>query len=290
MYVAIYIPAYLFSAPGNGLFESADQVLNLLFNKSVFGIVMPSGAVDLTEAPSQAISEIIGSLIGAVVEGIGNNLDGSKLVKLILSGMMIFAMFKLFITLGLGFFKIILSVIFGPLQIMLNAVPGSDAFSKWLRGLVSNVAMFPAVAVIFMVSAALMGPLEGENANVWGVNPNIGYQINGDDDPGWVPPFILIRGVGGAARSGSTNPAIAILGFFAIMIAPQVATMTRDALKVDKSPYGTGIGEMASSSVGMMTTPYRKWKAQGDARKQNDAMGRAIAKNIAGPAANQGPE
>jgi hypothetical protein len=64
------------------------------------------------------------------------------------------------------------------------------------------------------------------------------------------------------------------------MIAPQVAEMTRDFFKSEKSAYGSAIGQYAGASLGMMTAPYRKAKAQTDARQQHEAMGAAVARNI----------
>lgn len=294
MYVAIYVPVFLLSNGTSKVFESPSTVIEILMNHNLFGIITNPG-LSMSEAPAQAAIDIVSSLLGYTFN---TNGIASRLVKLVISGMMLFAMFQLFIKLGVGFFKIILAVVIAPIQIMLNAVPGSDAFSKWLRGIISNAAMFPAVAFIFVIAAALMGPVSFNPLlhdsqhldNPWGVVDGVGYA--GRDDPsqdaGWLPPFLLLRGPGSnfisdgsqVAVSGAVNPAIALIGFFAIMIAPQVAEMTRDFFKSEKSPYGSAIGQYAGASLGMMTAPYRKMKAQSDARQQHEAMGAAVARNI----------
>lgn len=302
MYVAIYVPAYLLSLP-NGVFTNVDTVLNILLNNNVFDIVMPNvlpggeEGPNMSEAPAQAIAQIIQSLVAFTLQDVVE-WGAERVVKLIVGIMMLFSMFKLFLTLGVGFFRIILAVVLAPLQIMLNAIPGSDSFGKWLRGLVSDAAMFPAVAFIFMIAAALMGPVKyttitGEEVdfNRWGVREEVGYQSGLGEDSGWVPPFLLLRGkpTGQTAASGAVNPVIALVGFFAIIISPQVATMTRDFLKVEQSKYGSAIGQSAGPAFGFLSSPYRRLKAQGDARKQSDIQGRAIARHIGGPASNEGP-
>lgn len=287
MYVAIYIPAHLLSSPAGDVFKNAEDVTHILFNNNLVSLIMPMNAVDLTEAPSEAFSEIVGSLIGFSLEG-WDGMDGSKLVKLFMGGMMLYSMFKLYITLGVGFFKIILSVVFAPIQIMLNVIPGSDAFSKWIRGLISNVAMFPAVAIIFMIAAALMGPTNQPNnkeVNRWGVQDEIGYQTDLSEDSGWIPPFLLLRNVSsGAAVSGAVNPAIALVGFFALVISPQVATMTRDALKVEQSKYGSAMGQAFGFGVGASSILPRKLWQQRESRiaadRQAESIGQAIRPTV----------
>lgn len=302
MYVAIYIPAHLLSLP-NGVFTNVDTVLNILLNNNVFDIIMPNvlpggeQGPNMSEAPAQAIAQIIQSLVAYTLHDVVE-WGAERVVKLIVGIMMLFSMFKLFLTLGVGFFRIILAVVLAPLQIMFNAIPGSDSFGKWLRGIVSDAAMFPAVAFIFMIAAALMGPVKyttitGKEVdfNRWGVREEIGYQSGLGEDSGWIPPFLLLRGkpAGQTATSGAVNPAIALVGFFAIIITPQVATMTRDFLKVDQSKYGSAIGQSVGPAFGILSSPFRRMKAQGDARKQSDLQGRAIARHIGGPASNEGP-
>lgn len=287
MYLAIYIPVFILSEPTGEVFTNANLVLTKVLDSSVFSVFSlnpfdaePNVAVvNAADAAGKITQNLIGDTLGQV-----GGILAEGLARLVFAAITLFYMVKLFVTLGVGYLKIIVSVIFAPVQILLNAFPGSQAFSKWIRSILSELAMFPAVAIIFMIAAALVGPSTRSApaaANPWGVKEDIGYGWEAPDstaDPGWAPPFLLLRG----ASQGSVAVIPGLIGFFAIILSTQVATMTRDFFKVDQSPYGTAIGQAMGTGWGVVKTPYSKYRAQGQAKASNEQLARAIAEQSSG--------
>ena len=135
----------------------------------------------------------------------------------------------------MAYIQIILLAILGPLQLMFNALPGSDAFSKWFRNLLANAMAFPAACIMIVFAAALMG----QTGEPWNISDNIGFT---DSDQGvkWTAP--LIFGSGG----GATNPVDAIqalLGMGILLMTPKVVDMVKEWVQAPEFKYGSAIGE-----------------------------------------------
>lgn len=279
IYIGIAIPAYLLTSAG--IFEDAGRVINMLLNQSLFSILFPPGATNTFQtAPANAIESIVENLVGASTRSVLGWVT-DHLARLIIGVILLVSLFKLFITLGIAFIRIIFNVILSPLLIMFNAFPGSTAFASWFKSVLSDIAMFPAVAILFMIAAALMGPAPGGDLddNIWGVRQNIGYSQSGLESSGqWTPPFITLRGDG--SSEGVITPIISLIGLFAIMMAPQVAQMVKEALQVKGPAFGSAIGSTASTATGITTLlPKKMWQqreATIAAQRQATYLGQAI--------------
>ena len=204
--------------PGNtGAIETAaDAVGNLTENLFTDSLGGATGAV------AQFLSQPIAFVIFAVA--------------------ILYSIFKLFFSLLMAYIQIILLAILGPLQLMFNALPGSDAFSKWFRNLLANAMAFPAACIMIVFAAALMG----QTGEPWNISDNIGFT---DSDQGvkWTAP--LIFGSGG----GATNPVDAIqalLGMGILLMTPKVVDMVKEALQAPEFKYGSAIGEAVGASWG----------------------------------------
>ncbi len=100
--------------------------------------------------------------------------------------------------------------IFGPLLILVSAVPGrGGALSFWLKGLIANALVFPAVFACFMFAGVILG----NNAADWGTTS--------------VPLF-----------GGLSTELLRLLIAFGILLGiPAVPEMVRSALGV-RGPQG----------------------------------------------------
>ena len=144
---------------------------------------------------------------------------GSSLLSLILSAILLFVFFKVLLSLLKAYVSIIISVIFGPLQIMLGALPGQNAFGGWIRNLIANLAVFPAVIIMMALTMKIVELSEGGQL--------------------WVPPPLKPTLFGGYP----TRIITAMIVYGMLLLMPKVADMVKEALQVKPFPYGAAIGE-----------------------------------------------
>lgn len=167
-----------------------------------------------------------GALPGAVMA------LGVPLLYAIIALALVFLFIRLFIFFTITYIQIILSLLFGPIQILFNAVPGMNTFSAWLSNLIANIAVFPVASVIFMLSA-VFAKFANEGGNIW--------------NPPYSPLF----------SSATAISAVVSLGLlFAI---PSIAGRIREALKskpfVSAGPEGL-VGSLGQP-VGMGFQAYQ---------------------------------
>ena len=99
------------------------------------------------------------SLLGFALNPIGAIIAGAValLFALIILGIIAFGAIKVLITLFKAYFQLLLSVILGPLQITLGAIPGNNAaIMNWVKGILRNVLVFPVVFFIVNIPNALI--------------------------------------------------------------------------------------------------------------------------------------
>ncbi|MFA7682920.1 MAG: hypothetical protein WCX94_02115 [Candidatus Dojkabacteria bacterium] len=103
---------------------------------------------------------IIATIIGAsnpVTLGAGL-IVGLPLLLIVLAilGVATVGVFKVFITLVKAYIGILISVITGPLQIAVSAMPGKSAnFINWMKGILRNVLIYPIVFAILNLPGAI---------------------------------------------------------------------------------------------------------------------------------------
>lgn len=257
-YVAIYLAvAFLASQPdispalGKGnIAELQDQ-----FTGGFFSVIQ--GIYQATGLPLQAgifgLGALIGGLVGALVGSfvpvagtaggaVFGGWVGGGLFILIFQIMVLYLVIKLFISLLKAYLGVLFSLILAPLQIMLGAIPGQSGFGSWLRGLLSNLLIFPALAIFLILARILIGLYQGSGAGLW------------------TPPLFSFPG----------NIMPAILGLGILFMMNKIPDMVRDALSVKPFKYGTGITEAADS-------PRRAVSTTGKVVAGGAAIGKGIA-------------
>ena len=180
------------------------------------------------------------------------------------------AMLKLMWVLMNCYFMLLVQTITAPIQILMNAVPGSKAFSEWLKKTASYLIPFPIVAAMFIFAAVLIGDpsratiLQGtsiyseEDSNPFGINQNNplydnygGKVQSGSVNTGsiWLPPFTLTE--------YSEEPAslMVLLGFFIITMTPAAAKMAMDMMQQKVSPYVSEIGAGLGQAIQLAQQP-----------------------------------
>jgi hypothetical protein len=161
-------------------------------------------------------------------------------VKLVVIIAILVSLFKLWWTLGKTYLIIFFKVILFPLQIILGLVPGQKTgFMAGFQGLFVDLAIYPIAVFILLCGRIMMDSVPTE-----GISPQSSF----------IPPLI-----GNSNASGFG----ALLGFFAILLAPSVI----DNFKKQAggggggggggSPFGTAIAAGIGYGAGAVGNPIK---------------------------------
>jgi len=288
MYFLIYFVVYLISAAG--LISTPTKAISRLLGYSAWSVIF-EGRNSIISAAALAISEVISGLGTGALEIAGTILSMVSPMYLFIAIWFAISMLKLMFVLIKSYVMLIVQTVTAPAQILLNAMPGSKAFSEWLKKTASYLIPFPVAAAMFIMAAVfvgdptestLMGDLWPGDANPFGINRNNEFYdayysgFLGDSQGGiWLPPFTLTGSV------DITAPDIMILiGFFIFNMTPATVKMAQDWLQVKESPYtaeafaGSGI---AAKGVTMpVSWLWRTKKEEEMARMQAKYLGSQI--------------
>lgn len=217
MYVAMGLVITIASAIDPQAGDLATKTVNnniffSFFDGYTFGNIVFAG---------QAINKIVDSFLNIqhntfIVGGVVNFVAGG-LGFLIISVAILWALFKTWIMLLSAYANIILGIIFSPMQLMVDAIPGQSQFSGWLRTMLANLLAFPAVVI--MIAIGLI--LSRLNAST-GINP------------GFIPPLI---------GSNDMQSMQALIGIAIILTIPKTVEMLQEVLKSPKNKFGSAWGE-----------------------------------------------
>jgi hypothetical protein len=222
-----------------------------------FYAVFPSGAPDLFTLASQFFNTSggifdISSLVGGVLGGF---------LLSILVAILFIRLFFLFLG---AYVQIILQVIFGPLYILSDVVPGSNNIGGWIKNIVSNLAVFVIAGILFMLTIFFNTQAD-----------NVGQSL-------WVPPYTMI------GSSVSSISALFSLGI--LMMLPNIVGQFKQSIK---SAGGPGIGGAFSLGpvAGVATWGYHLLQSrqyhQGQKRLE-ERLGQPERPQGIGSAVNQG--
>jgi hypothetical protein len=178
--------------------------------------------------------KILGSTAFLIIGGI----LGSALVPQLLLGLLFlmtvfFLVFRLFSLLFKAYIEIIIMIMFAPIILLINAIPGKNVFSFWFKNLIANLITFPVVILIFCIGFV------------------IGNTITAKDTTFWTPPFI----------GGIDNNAFAVLIAMGLLfMTPQIVKMIKELLGVKGVPldfslmtFFGGAGSVAGGGLGLLT-------------------------------------
>lgn len=278
IYLSIFVMINVFDQ--SGIITDAGATQRVIFGKNIIAIAW--NFIVSTNSIQAAGGAAIESVVKEALGGAGGVFWGfvaDKLGYLIIAVAVLIALFRTLFMLIVSYVNIIVSVIFAPFQLLMNALPGSDAFSKWLKNLVANAAVFPAVTAMLILGAALAGQSGDSRLGVASLGNNA-YS-------GFIPPLIGANGT--SAAKGVASAVASIIGIGMVLLMPEVAKMVKQALDVKDS----GLGEMAfknaqagwspvTKAFGVATSPYNYVrKAYTDElakQRQQEAMGVTVTK------------
>lgn len=182
-----------------------------------------------------AIAANLGNQLNSFVQTIFQNLGGKilgfgveALATAVFAIAIAFSLFRLFFSLLISYIGIIIGVIFSPLILMLEAVPGQKGLGSWLKMMLSNIIVFPVTAGIFAIATLLVQPETGGGGEIW-VAPFLGREIT------------------------AGNYITTLIGVGIILLAP---SMVDSVKKVIGAPgIAAGIGAPIGAAAGVVLAP-----------------------------------
>lgn len=153
-----------------------------------------------------------------------------SIIILVTTGLYIF--FRLFFLLLASYIRIIISVIFSPVILLANTIPGKNTFILWLKTLISDLIAFPITAILVVLSAIIA---------VKPADPMRSF---------WQPPFLY------SAQPEAFNSIISIGILFLI---PDLIKKTKEIIGIKPTGLNIGIGTFLGASA----TPETKGMASG---------------------------
>ena len=246
MYFLIYFIVYLISSAG---ILDAGKSITRLMSYSAWSVVF-EGRNSIISAISSSIGSVLWNLGTGGLGIAGAVISMVSPMYLIVAVAFMIAMLKLMLALVQSYVMIIVQTISAPVQILMNAMPGSKAFSSWLKKTASYLIPFPVAAAMFILAAVLVGnPADkvifGTGPNPFGINDSSPIYQNRDNL--WLPPFTL---TGVKATPGSAD-ILTIIGFVIFLMTPSAVKMAQEWLQVKESPYAS---EALSGFVGIAKT------------------------------------
>lgn len=150
----------------------------------------------------------------------------SPLIMLIISVLLIIALFRCLWTLLKAFTMIVINLVFAPFRILVGVLPGSSAIADWFKDLLANIAVLPTMITIFYTASYFI--FKGASGNIIGeiwkdfYGLGIFYRRDFSNLPGVIFPFIG-------------------LGMF--LLAPKVSDMIQSFITKKPFQFETAIGE-----------------------------------------------
>lgn len=284
MYFLIYFLVYLLSSIN--IIDTPLTAINRLMSYSSWGIVF-EGRNSIVSAVSLAIGDVLTGLGTGGIELAGRIISWVTPMYLVVAVYMAIQMIKLLFALIQAYVMIIVQLVTAPIQILMNAMPGSKAFSTWLKKTASYIVPFPVAAAMFIFSAVLIGdPTKATifrdvfntgSANPFGINQGHEFYSTFNDEI-WLPPFTLTGGVDFVAHD-----VMILIGFVIFTMTPSAVKMAQEWLQVKESPYAA---EAFQGFVGIASTPAKGIWSVGSHKYQEHQQRKLyaeIGKNMSKP-------
>ena len=206
MYLVMFLIVGLFpinvsevpGAPG----APVESLRNIALGQDIFqiGIRLLSG--DTLGNAKDSISQLVGSAFNSLPDVVSKSLGAiSGITFMVVFALAtLYSIFRLFFELLKTYVSIIIAVVLSPIALMLGALPGNNALSAWLKALIANLAVFPAILLVLVFSFLL------KNSSL-------------SSEGGFLPPYLIGRGSGSAIST--------LLGLGIILILPEVAAQVK---------------------------------------------------------------
>lgn len=214
-------------------------------------------------SPFIVFNLLIGGATGIIIAGITGVLSFTSwvgffgvLVVMAIQIAISLSFIKLIFKLFQAYFSVIINLIFSPIILLGNLMPGSNAIGAWIMSIVGNLAVFPVASFFLVLSYALMvqpllslmaaigSSIPGITIGPQGFEALLGVKTLSTLNNIWTPPMTIPTGATTGTAMGSVGSLmLATIGFGLLMMASKYCEMVEKALKTPPFPYGAAIGE-----------------------------------------------
>jgi len=179
-----------------------------------------------------SITNTINSVVSGAMDMVGLGLKNAFMIIvgaiawLIISIALLSALFRLWFTLIKTYVFILINITFAPVWIAFGLIPGSSlSFGNWVRALVSDLAAFPIVLVLFSLGKTFQDAFS-----------------NSPD--AFVPPYI--------GDPGDMSVFSSIIGMGIILLAPEAVNMAKSIFKAPESKLTGAVGRSLGVGQGIV--------------------------------------
>lgn len=193
-----------------------------IYSENIFRLVKSDFNINnFADIVAEAIKDITAEIIklpgilNLVGQGASAALGG--LAKLIAIGAVIFVLFRVLFMLIMAYIGILGLTVLGPLIIVFDAIPGRNGFAFWIKSLLANLIVFPAVLALLLFAAVVggVGPIAGD------VKLNFATK----DGINWVPPFL------GSFAGRGIETFVPFVAFGAVLMMPTMLAQLQKFMK-----------------------------------------------------------
>lgn len=131
----------------------------------------------------------------------------------------VFLLFRIFFLLFTTYIRILIMIIFSPILLLFEAIPGRSIFSWWLKNLFGELLTFPLIIIILIVGYLIVNTPATRIVDLWR------------------PPFLT---------NLQPDAFLMILGVGLILIIPDFVKMVKELLGAKGMPIGIGLGTFFS--------------------------------------------
>lgn len=260
MYFLIYFLVFLMGPGGAGIINDPNKLITRLMSYSAWSVIF-AGRNSIISAIASSIDGVLSGIGTGGLQVIGKFISFVSPTYLIVAVAFAIAMLKLMFALVKAYVMLIVQTITAPVQILMNAMPGSKAFGEWLKKTASYIIPFPVAAAMFIFSAILVGnptdktilkDIDPNDANPFGVDQS--HELYQNASQVWLPPFTL------TGTDITNQDVLTLIGFFVFTMTPAAVKMAQDWLQVKESPYSAEAFSNISMGVkGGMIPPNFAW-------------------------------
>ena len=129
--------------------------------------------------------------------------------------------FRIFFILFMSYIKILIYILFSPLILILEAIPGKSVFSLWFKNLLGELATFPLVVIIILIGNLIITTTNVSPSSAIGVNQF------------WTPPFLY---------NLNLQAWQFLVGYGIVLIIPDLIKLFKELLGVKGIGVEIGLG------------------------------------------------
>lgn len=148
-----------------------------------------------------SVSVLLGSIIGPL------------LISLFVWFTSVYLFFRITLMLLKAFLELVILIIFAPILLLFEAIPGVNAFSWWFKNMLGDIIPFPLVILFFMVA-------------------NIMIETASSGSNFWSPPLL----------SFNTPEFSVLIGIGILFLIPEFVKLIKEAIGLKPMPIQIGLG------------------------------------------------